>query len=215
MEVLTIFEHPVYLFVFLMAYLLGSIPFGFLFTLWIEKKDIRKLGSGNIGTTNVLRTGNKKIAGLTLLGDLLKGTLAVVLARYVFQNAPFISFNLSENIYIPFAGFCAFLGHLFPLWLKFKGGKGVATYIGIILALFWPIAVIYGILWFIVAYLTKYSSLAALISSTIIPILVSILYGPYPFFFLALMTIMIFIKHQVNIKNLYEGREHKIGQTKK
>ena len=141
---------------FVVGYLLGSIPFGLILTRLSGGPDVRSIGSGNIGATNVLRTGNKKLAAATLLGDMLKGTVAVLLAAYAVRAYP------SVPGYAPLAaGLGAFLGHLFPVWLKFKGGKGVATYIGVLLGLYWPAALIFCAIWLIVAFTSRYSSLAA------------------------------------------------------
>src|SRR5712672_4168468 len=144
---------------FVLGYLLGSIPFGLILTKLAGTQDLRSIGSGSIGATNVLRTGNKGLAAATLLGDMLKGTVAVVIAGYLWgPNAAML------------AGLGAFLGHLFPVWLKFKGGKGVATYIGVLLGLFWPAAAVFGALWIATALTTRYSSLSALIAAFVTPI---------------------------------------------
>ena len=136
------------------GYLCGSIPFGVILTKLAGTQDLRSIGSGSIGATNVLRTGNKGLAAGTLLGDMLKGTVAVVIAGYLWgPNAAMI------------AGLGAFLGHLFPVWLKFKGGKGVATYIGVLLGLFWPAAAMFGAIWLAMAFSFRYSSLSALVAS--------------------------------------------------
>src|SRR5438477_5794430 len=138
---------------FVIGYLLGSIPFGLILTRLAGTQDLRAIGSGSIGATNVLRTGRKGLAAATLLFDALKGTAAVVIAGYIAgPNAAIL------------AGLGAFLGHLFPVWLKFKGGKGVAVYIGILLGLFWPGAVVFCVLWLATAFTTRYSSLSALVA---------------------------------------------------
>src|SRR5215468_7653983 len=143
---------------FIIGYLLGSIPFGLILTKLAGTQDLRSIGSGNIGATNVLRTGNKGLAAATLIGDMLKGTVAVIIAGSLWgPNAAMI------------AGLGAFLGHVFPVWLKFKGGKGVATYIGVLLGLAWPAALAFGVIWLAVAALTRYSSLAALVASAATP----------------------------------------------
>ncbi len=141
---------PYYLAALAFGYLLGSIPFGLILTKLGGHGDIRNIGSGNIGTTNVLRTGNKKLAAATLLGDALKGTVAVLIVRHLYGI---------EMAMI--AGFGAFLGHLFPVWLKFKGGKGVATYLGILLGLYWPMFIIAALIWVGMAFVFRYSSLSA------------------------------------------------------
>src|SRR6201987_147597 len=136
---------------FLIGYVLGSIPFGVILTRLAGTQDLRSIGSGSIGATNVLRTGNKGLAAGTLLGDMLKGTVAVVIAGYLWgPDAAMV------------AGLGAFLGHLFPLWLKFQGGKGVATYIGVLLGLFWPAAAMFGAIWIATAFTSRSSSLSAL-----------------------------------------------------
>ena len=142
--------------VFLLSYISGSIPFGLLLTKFFLSKDIRKIGSKNIGATNVLRTGNKFIAGLTLLLDIFKGALPIIVINYYFPNL----------IYL--AGLAAFLGHIFPVWLKFTGGKGVATYLGIILALSLKLGLFFCLSWILIAFITKYSSLSSIISTLII-----------------------------------------------
>jgi glycerol-3-phosphate acyltransferase PlsY len=187
---------------FLVGYLLGSIPFGLLLTRMAGGPDIRSIGSGNIGATNVLRTGNKKLAAATVLGDMLKGTIAVLIARgFISTDAALI------------AGLGAFLGHLFPIWLRFKGGKGVATYIGVLLGLAWPIALLFGVIWLMVAVLFRYSSLAALIASAVTPAALW-LYGERRAAGLfVLLTILLWIMHRANIVRLFAGSETKIGQT--
>ena len=161
--------------------------------------DVRSIGSGNIGATNVLRTGNKKLAAATLVLDMLKGTVAVLIAGIASPEAAII------------AGFGAFLGHVFPVWLKFKGGKGVATYLGVLLGLFWQGALIFAAVWLIVAYTSRYSSLAALVAAVIVPIALYIL-GVHQIAALFLvLTIIVFIKHRANIQRLVSGTEGKIG----
>src|SRR5258708_13985236 len=148
-----------YLLAIVIGYLLGSIPFGLVLTKFAGTQDLRSIGSGNIGATNVLRTGRKGLAAATLLCDMLKGTLAVVLAgTYGGPDAPMLS------------AVSAFLGHLFPVWLNFKGGKGVAVYIGVLIGLFWPAAVIFGVLWIATAFTSPYSPLSALVASFVTPI---------------------------------------------
>ena len=183
-----------------LGYLLGSIPFGLVLSRAAGLGDIRKVGSGNIGATNVLRTGNKGLAAATLALDLLKGTAAVLVAAKVF-GAPF-----------PLAaGLGAFLGHLFPVWIGFKGGKGVATYIGVLAALYWPMAVAFCVIWLAVAWLSRYSSLAALIASTLTPALLWLAGQPGMAVLFLLLTILLFIKHAPNIQRLLSGQESKIG----
>lgn len=185
----------------LIGYILGSIPFGLIFTRLAGLGDIRKTGSGNIGATNVLRTGNKKIALATLLCDMLKGTLATCFGVAFFPL---------------FAGFSALIGHMFPVWLKFKGGKGVATYLGVLLGLYWPLAVVFGLVWLAIAFFTRYSSLAALIAVAAVPVAAWFL-AEYPGNFplltigLALMSLLVILKHHANIRRLLNGTENKIG----
>src|SRR6266853_6637957 len=142
-----------------LGYLLGSIPFGLVLTKLAGTEDLRSIGSGNIGATNVLRTGHKGLAAATLICDMLKGTVAVVIAGYFGgPNAAML------------AALGAFLGHVFPVWLKFRGGKGVAVYIGVLIGLFWPAAVVFCVLWVATAFTTRYSSLSALVASFVTPI---------------------------------------------
>lgn len=187
----------------LVGYGLGSIPFGLLLTRAAGLGDVRSIGSGNIGATNVLRTGNKKLAAATLLLDLLKGTAAVVLIRFLMPDV-----HDANTL----AGFAAFLGHLFPIWLRFKGGKGVATYIGVLLGLFWPAVLIFAGVWIAVAYFSRYSSLAALTATVVIPLSLwglgqNILAATF-----GLLTVIVWIKHHANIRRLIAGTEGKIGK---
>ena len=147
-----------YLITALISYLFGSIPFGYLFTKILLKKDIRDVGSGNIGATNVLRTGNKSLGYLTLVLDITKAVVPVI----------YIKFNYPELIYI--SALCSFLGHLFPVWLKFKGGKGVATYVGILISINIYYVIVFGIVWILTFLISKYSSLSSLFASISIPI---------------------------------------------
>ena len=182
------------------GYLLGSIPFGLLLTRAAGGPDIRAIGSGNIGATNVLRTGRKGLAAATLLCDMLKGTLAVlVTAHYAGPEAALV------------AGFGAFLGHLFPVWLKFKGGKGVAVYIGVLLGLASPAALIFGAIWIAVAAATRYSSLAALVASALTPLVVWFLGQPSIAALFLLLSALLWIMHRANIARLLNGSEGKIG----
>jgi glycerol-3-phosphate acyltransferase PlsY len=182
------------------GYLAGSIPFGLVITRLAGMEDIRGIGSGNIGATNVLRTGRKELAAATLVCDALKGTLAVLATRYVTG---------AELALV--AGFGAFLGHLFPVWLRFRGGKGVATFIGLLLAFAWPIVIGYGAVWLAVAYLTRYSSLAALAACTATPLLLWLFGYPEPAELFALLAIIVWISHRANIARLIAGTETKIG----
>jgi glycerol-3-phosphate acyltransferase PlsY len=183
-----------------LGYLLGSIPFG-LFFAWIAGAgDVRKIGSGNIGATNVLRTGNRWAAALTLLFDGGKGAAAVLLAH---------TFDGSEGAV--FAGLGAFLGHLFPVWLGFKGGKGVATFLGVMLALAWPVGLLVAATWLAAAALWRISSLSALIAAALAPIYMLFATGPAYSLLAAALAIMIFVMHRDNIARLMRGLEPKIG----
>lgn len=183
------------------GYLFGSIPFGLILTRLAGTQDIRSIGSGSIGATNVLRTGRKSLAAGTLLFDALKGTVAVVISGYIAgPNAAMV------------AGLGAFLGHLFPVWLKFKGGKGVAVYIGILLGLFWPGAVVFCLLWLATAFTTRYSSLSALVAAFITPIFLW-WFGHLALASLfAVLTLLLFYAHRENIKRLQAGKESRIGE---
>jgi glycerol-3-phosphate acyltransferase PlsY len=186
---------------FLIGYLLGSIPFGLVLTRLAGTQDLRSIGSGNIGATNVLRTGRKGLAAATLLLDALKGTAAVVIAG-----------SLGGPDAAMLAALGAFLGHLFPVWLKFKGGKGVAVYIGVLLGLFWPAAVFFCAVWLAIAFTTRYSSLSALIASVVTPLLLWWLGHSALASLFAVLTILLFYMHRANIQRLQAGTEGKIGQ---
>jgi glycerol-3-phosphate acyltransferase PlsY len=184
---------------FVLGYLLGSIPFGLVLTRLAGGPDLRSIGSGNIGATNVLRTGRKGIAAATLVGDMLKGTLAVIVARWLFGlDAALI------------AGLGAFLGHLFPVWLRFKGGKGVATYIGVLLGLAWPFALLFGVVWMGVAFASRYSSLAALIASALTPLALWFTGLPRIALLYLVLTVLLWVMHRANISRLLSGSEGKI-----
>jgi glycerol-3-phosphate acyltransferase PlsY len=185
---------------FVFGYLCGSIPFGVLLTRLAGAPDVRTIGSGNIGATNVLRTGRKTLAAATLIGDMLKGTAAVLVADYFFGREPAMSAALG-----------AFLGHLFPIWLGFKGGKGVATYIGLLLGLAWPAAIAFCAVWLAVAALTRYSSLAALIASATSPLFLWWRGEDAEAGLFAVLSIMLWIMHHSNIERLLRGRESRIG----
>jgi acyl phosphate:glycerol-3-phosphate acyltransferase len=186
----------------LVGYLFGSIPFGLILTRAAGTQDLRSIGSGNIGATNVLRTGRKGLAAATLIGDALKGTAAVILAGYFGgPNAAMA------------AGLGAFLGHLFPVWLNFRGGKGVAVYIGILIGLFWPAAIVFCVIWLTTAIVTRYSSLSALVASVVTPIFLW-WFGHLALASLfAVVTLLLFYMHRENIKRLQAGTEGKIGKT--
>ncbi|YBV97244.1 glycerol-3-phosphate 1-O-acyltransferase PlsY [Phyllobacteriaceae bacterium JZ32] len=181
------------------GYLLGSIPFGLILTRLAGLGDVRSIGSGNIGATNVLRTGNKKLAAATLLLDALKGTAAVLLA---WRWGP--EFALA-------AGFGAFLGHLYPVWIGFKGGKGVATYLGVLIGFAWQGALVFAAVWLAVAFVTRYSSLSALIAAVAVPVALYFLGLRDVALLFAIMSVIVFIKHRANIARLLNGTEGKIG----
>jgi glycerol-3-phosphate acyltransferase PlsY len=186
---------------FLIGYLLGSIPFGLILTKLAGTEDLRSIGSGNIGATNVLRTGRKGLAAATLLLDALKGTAAVIIASDIGgSNAAML------------AAFGAFLGHLFPLWLNFKGGKGVAVYIGVLIGLFWPAAIVFCVVWLATALASRYSSLSALVASVITPLFMWWSGQAALAALFAVLSILLFYMHRANIQRLYAGTEGKIGR---
>ena len=180
----------------LISYLFGSIPFGYLFTKILLKKDIRSVGSGNIGATNVLRTGNKSLGYLTLILDIAKAVVPVI----------YIKFNYPDLVYI--SALCAFLGHLFPIWLKFKGGKGVATFVGILISINIYYALVFGIVWILTFLISRYSSLSSLFASISIPIYLLIINQSNIIFFI-IMFVLIFYTHRENIKRLINKEETK------
>ena len=185
-----------YLITAFISYLFGSIPFGYLFTKLLLKKDIRDVGSGNIGATNVLRTGNKSLGYLTLVLDIAKAVVPVI----------YIKFNYPDLVYI--SALCAFLGHLFPVWLKFRGGKGVATFVGILISINIYYAVVFGIVWILTFLISKYSSLSSLFASFSIPIYLLIVDQGNIIFFI-IMFVLIFYTHRENIKRLINKEETK------
>jgi len=190
----------------LTGYLLGSLPFGLLLTRWAGLGDVRRIGSGNIGATNVLRTGHKGLAGATLLLDLLKGTIAVLIVYEVAKR--FVAFDAYWLAYV--AGLGAVLGHLLPVWLGFRGGKGVATFIGVLLGAHWPAAIVFALVWLAVAAVWRYSSLASL-SGIAGVIVYYLIFGQAGLFFILLMAALIFAKHHANIRRLLNGAEARIG----
>lgn len=187
------------------GYLLGSIPFGLLLTKAAGLGDVRAIGSGNIGATNVLRTGNKKLAVLTLLLDALKGTAAVLAGHWLGAHGGLAI--LASLI----AGLGAFLGHLFPVWLGFKGGKGVATYIGVLLGATWKMALVFCAIWLAVALATRYSSLSALLAAVATPVIAWYVDSPALGMLAAIMSALLLWKHRANITRLIAGEEPKIG----
>jgi glycerol-3-phosphate acyltransferase PlsY len=189
-----------YIFAAALGYFLGSVPFGLVLTKLAGTQDIRTIGSGNIGATNVLRTGNKGLAAATLLLDALKGTIAVIIAGSVGGPVPAM-----------IAGLFAFLGHLFPVWLGFKGGKGVAVYIGVMLGLYWPAAVVFCLAWLACAFSSRYSSFSALTASAITPIFLWWAKAPQLAVLATVLTLLLWFMHRENIKRLLNGTEGKIG----
>jgi glycerol-3-phosphate acyltransferase PlsY len=188
---------------FTFGYLLGSIPFGLILGKLAGLGDVRDAGSGNIGATNVLRVGGKKLAALTLLLDALKGTAAVLIAAQFGGDAAALA-----------AGLGAFLGHLYPVWLGFRGGKGVATYIGVMLGLYWPAALAFCAVWLLVAAVTRYSSLAALAAAAATPAMLAAL-GHWSLATLALIfTVLLIVRHRSNIERLVRREETRIGEGK-
>ena len=181
----------------IISYLMGSVPFGFILTKIFLKKDIREIGSGNIGATNALRTGNKTIGYSTLVLDILKAVTPVIYVKIFYQDFLYI------------ASLCAFLGHVFPIWLKFKGGKGVATYLGILFAINFYLGIIFIISWFITFFISKFSSLSSLVGSASIPIYLLILTQFDQVIFFTIMFVLIFFTHRENIKRLKNKEETK------
>jgi acyl phosphate:glycerol-3-phosphate acyltransferase len=196
------FALPYYAAALAFGYLLGAIPFGLILTRLAGTEDIRTIGSKNIGATNVLRTGRKGLAAATLLLDMLKGTAAVVVTYYFF----------GQDLAI-LAGLGAFLGHLFPMWLRFKGGKGVATYLGVLIGFAWPAALGFAGIWLMVAAVTRYSSLAALLASLATPVILFWLDFRQEAQLFLLLTALVWLKHSANIGRLWSGTEGKIGKT--
>ncbi len=191
---------PYYAAALAVGYLLGSIPFGLIITRFAGLGDIRDIGSGNIGATNALRTGNKWVAGGTFLGDMAKGAAAVLIARQFGPDLAVI------------AAFGALVGHLFPVWLRFKGGKGISTYIGILLALAWPVGLLFCATWLVVALIFRMSSLSALVASLLSPVYF-VWVGQWQMVELSvLLVILVFYAHRENIQRLLSGTEPRIGQ---
>lgn len=186
----------------LLAYLLGSVPFGIVMARLFGLGDLRLIGSGNIGATNVLRTGNKAAAALTLIGDAGKGAIAVLLARTLVGESA-----------AGLAALFAMLGHLYPVFLKFRGGKGVATFLGTLLALSWPAGLAACATWLLVAAITRYSSLSAIVMSVAAPVYTAIFYHLHGAFLVLVLTALLIFKHRENIARLRAGTETRIGGT--
>jgi len=193
------------------GYLLGSIPFGVIATKLGGAPDVRNIGSGNIGATNVLRTGRRDLAAITLLGDGGKGAVAVLIAWLATRDSTLPA----QSTLTALAGGAAFLGHLFPVWLGFKGGKGVATFFGTLLAAAWPVGLLAGATWLLMAFLFRISSLAALTAVALAPVYVFLVGRPVQLAYLALfMGILIYVRHAQNVRRLLRGEEPRIGGKK-
>jgi glycerol-3-phosphate acyltransferase PlsY len=199
----------------IVGYLLGSIPFGLLITRAAGLGDVRKIGSGNIGATNVLRTGRRELAALTLVMDAAKGAVAVLIARSFIVGVPVPTIESDGGWVLCTAAAAAFLGHLFPVWLGFKGGKGVAVMIGVLLALSWPVGLIFCGVWLIIALAQKYSSLAALTAAATAPLFGYVFDGIRLAGTAAVLAILLFYMHRANILRLMSNTEPRIGADKK
>ena len=186
------------LYVVTYSYILGSIPFGLIITKIFLGKDIRNIGSGNIGTTNVLRTGKKSLAAATLLFDILKGYISITIASEYFNELVYLS------------ALICFIGHIFPVWLKFKGGKGVATYLGIILGVSFILGIVFGVVWFLIAIIFRYSSLSSILSAMIVCIYSFYTGSEIQSYFLFIMFVVIIFTHRENITRLKNSKENKI-----
>ncbi|MDC0366206.1 glycerol-3-phosphate 1-O-acyltransferase PlsY [Pelagibacteraceae bacterium] len=185
-------------YVFVYSYFLGSIPFGLIITKKFLGKDIRDIGSGNIGTTNVLRTGNKSLAAATLLFDVLKGYVSIIIAYKYFNELVYLS------------ALTCFIGHIFPIWLKFKGGKGVATYLGIILGVSFELSIIFCVVWLLIAIIFRYSSLSSMLGAMIVCVYSSYTSNLMQSYFLFIMCVVIIFTHKENIVRLKNSKESKI-----
>ena len=186
------------IYVFVYSYLLGSIPFGLIITKIFLGKDIRKVGSGNIGTTNVLRTGKKSLAAATLLFDVLKGYFSIIITYNYFNDLIYLS------------ALICFIGHIFPIWLKFKGGKGVATYLGVILGISLNLGIVFGVTWIIIALIFRYSSLSSILGSMSVWIYSIFFANEMQSYFLFFLFVIIFFTHKENIIRLKNSKETKI-----
>lgn len=191
-------------YVIVLSYLLGSIPFGLVITYLAGYGDIRKIGSGNIGATNVLRTGRKLLALFTFLGDSFKAVIACLLVKYIFGE-----------VFLPLAAIFSVFGHLFPVWLKFRGGKGVATAIGVYFVLSWQVGLIIVFIWIVTAFITRYSSLSSLLAVGLAPVFAYRLTTSSYFYAMIVLAFFIYLKHIGNIQRLLTGAESKIGQKRK
>jgi glycerol-3-phosphate acyltransferase PlsY len=198
-----------------LGYLLGSIPFGLLLTQSAGLGDVRKIGSGNIGATNVLRTGRRGLAALTLVLDAAKGAVAVLIVRAFLVGHAVPNMDADGGWMLCLAAAAAFLGHVFPVWLGFKGGKGVATFIGVLLALSWPVGLIFLAVWLIIAFTQKMSSLSALTAAATAPIFAFVFDGVHLAGTAAVLAVLLFYNHRANIVRLLQGTEPKINLGKK
>ena len=185
------------------GYLSGSVPYGLLLTRYAGLGDVRAIGSGNIGATNVLRTGRRGLAAATLVLDILKGLVPVLVVSYFFGAIPAALV----------AGAMALVGHMFPVWLKFKGGKGVATYIGVAFGMLWPVGLGFALVWLVTAFTLRYSSLSALAASLAAPVAAFVVGGDVYGIVFFLMSVLVIVRHRSNIERLIRGEEDKIGQS--
>jgi glycerol-3-phosphate acyltransferase PlsY len=197
------FSGPYYLLALVGGYALGSIPFSYMITRAFGLGDIRDIGSGNVGATNVLRTGNKKAAALALVGDMGKAALAVYIGKQFGNEIAF------------FTALGAFVGHVFPVWLNFQGGKGVATYAGTLLALDWRVFLIAGVTWLAIAFISRISSLAALLTAILVPVYMGLMGQPLFGGLALILGILVFVTHRTNIARLLDGTEPRIGASKR
>ncbi|MBR6409675.1 MAG: glycerol-3-phosphate 1-O-acyltransferase PlsY [Alphaproteobacteria bacterium] len=200
------------------GYFLGSIPFGLVLTRLAGYGDIRKIGSGNIGATNVLRTGNKTLALLTVILDAFKAGFAAYLAYHLAPTAEYYFLNNGTQVNILaslIAGVCGILGHMFPVWLKFKGGKGISSALGLLLVTYWQVGLIALGIWLFMAFVFRYSSLSALTAALLVPFVTFMLAPPIYVYFYTFVVFLVIFKHSANIKRLIKGEESKISFKKK
>ena len=192
-----------FIYLILISYFFGSVPFAFILPIIFGQGDIRKIGSGNVGATNVLRTGKKSLALLVLILDIIKGFFPITILLIIYENYSLFNIILISSFSI--------IGHIFPIWLRFKGGKGVATYIGLILGIDYKLGIIFILMWLLIAFVKKYSSLASVTSLILIPIAFLLLFNDLKvFFLLIILSIIIILKHFSNLKRLVAGLENKI-----
>ena len=209
---------PIFVFWGFVGYLLGSIPFGLVLTRLAGYGDIRKIGSGNIGATNVLRTGNKTLALLTVILDAFKAGFAAYLAYRFVPHVEFYFLGYATNLNVftsLLAGLCGILGHMFPVWLKFKGGKGISSALGLLLVTYWQVGLIALVIWLVMAFAFKYSSLSALTAAVLVPFVTYLLAPPVYVFFYTIVVVLVIVKHRANIERLMKGTESKITFKKK